>query len=54
MILRPYEGIFKGEHYTIKGLKVTSGEYAGLFGYIRGATIADVTLTGGSISTTGK
>ena len=49
----PYEGIFKGEHYTIKGLKVTSGEYAGLFGYIRGATIADVTLTGGSISTTG-
>lgn len=50
----PYEGIFKGEHYTIKGLKVTSGEYAGLFGYIRGATIADVTLTGGSISTTGK
>ena len=50
----PYEGIFKGEHYTIKGLKVTSGEYAGLFGYIRGATIADVTLTDGSISTTGK
>lgn len=49
----PYEGIFKGEHYTIKGLKVTSGDYAGLFGYIRGATIADVTLTGGSISTTG-
>ena len=48
----PYEGIFKGEHYTIKGLKVTSGEYAGLFGYIRGATIADVTLTDGSISTT--
>ena len=49
----PYEGIFKGEHYTIKGLMVTSGEYAGLFGYIRGATIADVTLTDGSISTTG-
>ena len=49
----PYEGIFKGEHYTIKGLKVTSGKYAGLFGYIRGATIADVTLTDGSISTTG-
>ena len=48
-----YTGTFEGNHNTIKGLKVTSGDYAGLFGYINGATIADVTLTGGSIHTTG-
>ena len=50
----PYKGTFNGNGHTIKGLKITSGEYAGLFGYIRGATIADVTLKGGSIKTEGK
>ena len=49
----PYTGNFEGKHYTIKGLTITSGDYAGLFGCIDGATIADVTLKDGNISTTG-
>ena len=50
----PYKGNFNGNGHTISGLTITGNiKYAGLFGYINGATIADVTLTGGSISTTG-
>lgn len=50
----PYKGTFNGNGHTIKGLTITSGDYAGLFGCIEDATIADVTLKDGSIRTTGK
>ena len=51
----PYKGNFNGNGHTISGLTITGNiKYAGLFGYINGATIADVTLTGGSIRTEGK
>ena len=49
----PYKGNFNGNGHTISGLTITGNiKYAGLFGYINGATIADVTLKDGSISTT--
>lgn len=50
-----YTGNFNGNGHTISGLTITGNiEYAGLFGCINnGATIADVTLKDGSISTTG-
>ena len=50
-----YTGNFNGNGHTITGLTITGNiEYAGLFGCINnGATISNVTLTGGSISTTG-
>lgn len=47
-----YTGTFEGNHKTITGLKITQNiQYAGLFGYINGATISNVTLKGGSIRT---
>lgn len=51
-----YTGNFNGNGHTISGLTITGDiTYAGLFGCINnGATIADVTLKDGSISTTGK
>ena len=50
----PYKGNFNGNGHTISGLTITGDiTYAGLFGCINnGATIADVTLKDGSISTT--
>lgn len=50
-----YTGNFNGNGHTITGLTITGNiEYAGLFGCINnGATISNVTLTDGSISTTG-
>ena len=49
-----YTGNFNGNGHTISGLTITGDiTYAGLFGCINnGATIADVTLKDGSISTT--
>ena len=49
-----YIGNFNGNGHTISGLTITGDiTYAGLFGCINnGATIADVTLKDGSISTT--
>lgn len=43
----PFTGKFYGNGYTIKNLSVTkTNEYAGLFGYIDGAKICDLRVTG--------
>ena len=39
-----FQGTFDGAGYTINGLKVTNKEAAGLFGYVYGATIKNVTI----------
>ena len=47
----PFKGTFDGDGYTITGLKITSGSYIGLFGYVgEGATIKNVNLVGASVS----
>ncbi len=49
---KPYSGTFDGDGYTISGFELsTSSTCQGLFGYIAGATIKDLTLTVESIST---
>jgi len=47
-----FTGSFNGQSYTITGLTINrSGtNYVGLFGYTNGATISNVTLSGGSIT----
>ena len=46
-----FKGTFDGNGYTITGLKITSGSYIGLFGYVgEGATIKNVNLVGASVS----
>lgn len=47
----PFKGTLKGNNRTIRGLSVnrTSTEYVGLFGYLNGAVIANLTLTGSNI-----
>ncbi|MEF2822297.1 MAG: hypothetical protein U0N59_03335 [Oscillospiraceae bacterium] len=46
-----FKGTFDGNGYTITGLKITSGSYIGLFGYVgEGATIKNVNLLGASVS----
>ncbi|MGX5666596.1 GLUG motif-containing protein [Rhizobium daejeonense] len=47
-----FTGNFSGQGHTITGLMINraSTNYVGLFGYTNGATISDVTLSGGSIT----
>ena len=46
-----FKGTFDGNGYTITGLKITSGSYIGLFGYVgEGAEIKNVNLVGASVS----
>ncbi|WP_407050868.1 MBG domain-containing protein [Methyloraptor flagellatus] len=47
-----FTGSFDGQNHTITGLTITRGatNYVGLFGFTNGATIANVTLLGGSIT----
>lgn len=47
----PFTGTFDGQGYTITGLRITGTKtgYAGLFGYIKNATIKSVTLNGVNI-----
>lgn len=47
-----FTGSFDGQGHTITGLMINraSTNYVGLFGYTNGATISDVTLSGGSIT----
>ncbi len=46
----PFKGTFDGNGYTITGLKITSGSYIGLFGYVgEGATIKNVNLVGANV-----
>ena len=46
----PFKGTFDGNGYTITGLKITSGSYIGLFGYVgEGAEIKNVNLVGANV-----
>lgn len=47
----PFKGTFDGDGHKITGLKITSGSYIGLFGYVgEGAVIRNVNLVGASVS----
>ena len=41
-----FKGTFDGNGYTVKGLKVSGKDHAGLFGYAEGATIQNVVVQG--------
>ena len=46
-----FKGTFDGDGHKITGLKITSGSYIGLFGYVgEGAVIRNVNLVGASVS----
>ena len=46
----PFKGTFDGNGHKITGLKITSGSYIGLFGYVgEGATIKNVNLVGANV-----
>ena len=46
----PFKGTFDGNGHEITGLKITSGSYIGLFGYVgEGATIKNVNLVGANV-----
>ena len=47
----PFKGTFDGGGHKITGLKITSGSYIGLFGYVgEGAVIRNVNLVGANVS----
>ena len=47
----PFKGVFDGDGHKITGLKINTGSYIGLFGYVgEGATIKNVNLVGASVS----
>ena len=47
-----FTGSFNGQGHTVSGLAISRGgtNYVGLFGYTNGATVSNVTLSGGSIT----
>ena len=46
----PFKGTFDGDGHKITGLKITSGSYIGLFGYVgEGAEIKNVNLVGANV-----
>lgn len=46
----PFKGTFDGDGHKITGLKITSGRYIGLFGYVgEGAEIKNVNLVGANV-----
>ena len=46
----PFKGIFDGDGHKITGLKINTGSYIGLFGYVgEGATIKNVNLVGANV-----
>ena len=47
---RVFNGTFDGGNHTISGMSVNQGEVAGLFGYIYGATIKNVTINNANIN----
>lgn len=56
---KPYAGVFDGGGYTVSGLNVSGGDYAGLFGYVEGASATDLAevknlVVQGSVSGTGE
>ena len=45
--VRPFQGTFDGDGYQITNLKISNGgQYAGLFGYTKGAVIKNCNVTG--------
>ena len=42
----PYDGTFDGAGYEISGIDISGEQYVALFGYIKGATITDLTISG--------
>ena len=46
----PFSGTFDGNNKTISNLKITTGNYAGLFGYVSTATIENVKLANAQVS----
>ena len=46
----PFSGTFDGNNKTISNLKITAGNYAGLFGYVSTATIENVKLANADVS----
>lgn len=46
----PFSGTFDGNGKTISNLKITTGNYAGLFGYVSTATIKNVKLANADVS----
>ncbi len=52
----PFTGTFSGNGFTVSDLKITSKElkYIGLFGYVKGGTIYNVTLKNIDIDSAGS
>jgi hypothetical protein len=48
----PFQGTFDGNGHTISGLKFNDSSYAGLFGYVSGATIENLTISGSTVTST--
>lgn len=47
----PFGGVFNGQNYQIQNYAVTANsDYVGLFGYIDGGTVQNLTLTAGTIN----
>ncbi len=50
-----YSGHFNGQGFTVSNIYITGNDqYTGLFGYVKGATIENVTVTGNISSTFGS
>lgn len=49
----PFKGTFDGQGYTITGLNISSGSYAGLIGVLDAGTVKNVRFASVNISTTG-
>jgi len=50
----PFTGSLDGTGYSIENLKVNAESYAGLFGYVSGGTLSNITVASGSITATGS
>ena len=50
---KPFAGTFDGNGYTVSGVKVSGGksEGAGLFGYLKGATVRNLRIADSSVGT---
>lgn len=48
----PYTGTFNGNNHSISGLSVNGSDTAGLFGYVKGATIQNINLCDSQITAT--
>ena len=46
---KPFRGELDGNGFTITGLQVSTGDYAGLFGNMEGALVHDLTLSGAAV-----